>query len=81
VREGLSISVRSGGLIGEVGHAFTHVRVTYRAVRCRHPEGEGAPLRYEQWMWASPRQLDELPMGVAQRKIAALSLEPTIFPG
>ncbi len=73
VREGLAVEVRAGEPIGEVEHTFSHVRATYRAVRCAWMGGELRPLRYDAWAWAAPEELDEYALPVAQRKIAALA--------
>lgn len=79
MREGMGIEVRAGEEIGVVAHGFTHVRVTYRAVRCALLSGEPRPLRYDAWTWAAPEELDHFALPVAQRRIAALVLEPTLF--
>ncbi len=79
VREGLGVEARAGEEIGRVAHGFTHVRVTYHAVRCAHLSGEPRALRYDAWAWAAPEELDGYALPVAQRKIAALATEPTLF--
>jgi len=62
-----------------VEHGFTHVRVTYRAVRCRVVAGEPEPRGYDACAWAGPEALDGYALPVAQRKIAALATERTLF--
>lgn len=79
VREGAGMEVRAGEEIGQVAHGFTHVRVTYHAVRCEAVAGEPRALGYDAWAWATPEELDEYALPVAQRKIAALVAEPTLF--
>ena len=79
VREGLGLEVRAGGPIAVVVHRFTHVEVSYEAVRCQLLAGEERPLGYDAWTWATPERLQAHALPVAQRKIAALALEPSLF--
>lgn len=79
VREGLGTEVRAGGELGRVAHAFTHVRVTYHAVRCEWVGGEPRALGCDAWAWAGAGELEAYALPVAQRKIAALATEPTLF--
>jgi A/G-specific adenine glycosylase len=72
VREGLGMDVRAGEPIGEVEHTFSHVRATYRAVRCAWTGGEPRALRYDDWAWTWPKALENYALPVAQRRIAAL---------
>ncbi|HEX2094767.1 MAG TPA: A/G-specific adenine glycosylase [Longimicrobiaceae bacterium] len=81
VREGVGGEVRAGEEIGRVVHGFTHVRVTYHAVRCAWIGGELRALRYDAWAWVAPEGLGGYALPVAQRKIAALATEPTLFDG
>ena len=80
-REWLDLSVRAGDEIGVVEHAFTHVRATYRAVRCAVVSGEPRNLLGDAWSWAGPEEVEALALPVAQKKIAALAAEPTLFGG
>jgi A/G-specific adenine glycosylase len=79
VREGLGVEVRAGDHIGDVEHAFSHVRATYRAVRCAWRGGEPRPLRYDTWAWVAPEALEAYALPVAQRRIASLATELTLF--
>jgi A/G-specific adenine glycosylase len=79
VREGLELEVRAGEEIGRVAHAFTHVRATYHAIRCEWTGGVPRALMYDAWAWAAPAELDDYALPVAQRKIAALATETTLF--
>ncbi len=81
VREGLGVEVRAGEEIARVPHAFTHVRVTYHAVRCAWPGGAPRALGYDAWAWAAPEELDAYALPVAQRRIAMLATEATLFGG
>jgi A/G-specific adenine glycosylase len=72
-REGLGLTVVAGEEVGVVEHVFTHVRATYRAVRCAWAAGEPAPLRYDAFAWVAPEELDAYALPVAQKRIAALA--------
>lgn len=79
VREGLGVEVRAGKSVGRVEHGFTHVRVTYHAVRCEPVGGEPRPIGYDAWSWATAEEMEGYALPVAQRKIAVLATEPTLF--
>jgi len=72
-REGLELAVRAGEEIGVVQHTFTHVRATYHAVRCAWEGGRPVPLRYDDWAWAAPREVEAYALPVAQKRIAGLA--------
>jgi A/G-specific adenine glycosylase len=72
--EGIALKGEAGAPIGSVEHRFTHVRVTYQAVRCAAPSGDPLPLTYDAAAWVPLRDLDRYALPVAQRKIAALVL-------
>lgn len=78
-REWTGVEVRAGEAVAVVPHAFTHVRATYRAVRCTVVSGEPREVACEAWAWLSTEELDGYALPVAQRKIAALAVEPTLF--
>jgi A/G-specific adenine glycosylase len=56
-----------------VRHVFTHVRVTYHAVRCAFAEGDPLPLRYDGWAWVEPHEVRDYALPVAQQRIATLA--------
>ena len=72
-REGLDLRVTAGADIGVVEHTFTHVRATYRAVRCAWTAGDPVPLQYDAWAWAAPHEIATYALPVAQQRIAALA--------
>lgn len=78
-REWTGVEVRAGGEVAVVPHAFTHVRATYRAVRCTVASGEPREVACDAWAWVAAEELDDYALPVAQRKIAALAVEPTLF--
>lgn len=80
-REWTGVEVRAGEEVAVVPHAFTHVRATYRAVRCTVLSGEPRGVGCDAWAWVSAAELDGYALPVAQRKIAALAAEPTLFSG
>jgi A/G-specific adenine glycosylase len=71
--EGLDIAVAAGEEVGTVEHVFTHVRATYRAVRCGWTGGEPVALRYDAFAWVAPHELEAYALPVAQKRIAALA--------
>jgi A/G-specific adenine glycosylase len=60
--------------IATVEHLFTHVRVSYHAVRCSWTGGEGEPLTCEGVAWVTAAELAGYALPLAQRRIAALAL-------
>ena len=79
VREGVGLEARAGDPVGTVEHGFTHVRVTYRAIRCTIIGGEARALGYDAWAWVGADELGDFALPVAQRKITALATERTLF--
>jgi A/G-specific adenine glycosylase len=74
MREGVEMEVRAGTPIGEVKHTFTHLRATYRAIRCVPAPGAAPrPLAYLDAAWVPWEEVSAYPLPVAQRKIAALA--------
>lgn len=78
-REGVGVEVAAGAPVGTVEHGFTHVKVRYDAVRCAWRAGEPAPLRYDACAWVEPAEIARYALPQAQKRIAALALEPTLF--
>lgn len=73
MREALGMEVRAGEEIGAVGHVFTHVRATYRALPCAAaPDVEPRPVAYLAAEWVPWERVGERALPVAQRKLAAL---------
>ncbi|HET7321549.1 MAG TPA: A/G-specific adenine glycosylase [Longimicrobiaceae bacterium] len=73
VRETLALEVVAGEPVGAVDHTFTHVRVTYDAVRCRPlPGGIARPLGYDDFAWVRPEELERFALPKAQKRLAAL---------
>ena len=60
-------------------HGFTHVKVSYHAVRCEPLPGEPRAIGYDAVTWATPADLDRYALPLAQKRIAALALEPSLF--
>jgi A/G-specific adenine glycosylase len=74
--EALGLQVRGGEAVAVVDHTFTHVRVSYHAVRARIVGGEPAPGRYAAVRWVTPEEMTELALPRAQQRIAALAANP-----
>ena len=81
VREGLGVEVRAGEEIGLVQHSFSHLRTGYHAVRCAWIGGEARPIGWDASVWATAEELGNYALPVAQKKIAELALEQTLFSG
>jgi len=68
--EELGVTVEVGRRLTVVEHAYTHFRITLHAFWCRLSEGEPQCLDCAAFRWVPPDDLDELPMSVADRKVA-----------
>jgi A/G-specific adenine glycosylase len=81
LREGPGVAVRAGAAIGTVEHTFSHLRHSYHVVRCTWVDGKPRPVGWDGWAWVTPEELERYALPVAQRKIAALATERTLFSG
>lgn len=81
LRQGLGLAVRAGERLGEVEHAFSHRRVTYRAVRCTLLGGAPRAVGWAGWAWVTPAELDGFALPAAQKKLAALAAARTAAGG
>jgi len=70
MREELDIEVEVGQRLTVVEHAYTHFRITLHAFRCRLASGSPRCLDCAAFRWATPDEMDALPMSVADRKVA-----------
>ena len=70
MREELGVAVAVDELLTVVKHAYTHFRITLYAYICTLVSGEPRCLDCAAYLWARPEHLDELPMSVADRRIA-----------
>ncbi|HEY0018946.1 MAG TPA: A/G-specific adenine glycosylase [Longimicrobium sp.] len=77
--EGVDLAVRAGEPIAVVEHVFTHVRATYHAVRCTVVAGEPRAVRYDDCAWVPWDRIGDYALPVAQKRIAALAAEATLF--
>ncbi|MEN6421349.1 MAG: A/G-specific adenine glycosylase [Smithella sp.] len=74
VQEELGISVRTGKYLGSVNHTYTHFRLTLQTHECRLLKGNPNPLGCQNWRWASPTDLQNLPLSKIDRMILAVIL-------
>jgi A/G-specific adenine glycosylase len=75
VRERTGLEVVEAEPLGAVEHAFTHVRVTYRALRCA-PAGAPPPLATPaDSLWADAADVERLALPRAQRRLLSLAAE------
>jgi A/G-specific adenine glycosylase len=70
MREELGVEVEVGEQVTVVEHAYTHFRITLHAFWCRLRRGQPRCLDCAAVRWVVPNDLDQLPMSVADRKVA-----------
>jgi A/G-specific adenine glycosylase len=70
MREELGVEVEVGEPVTVVEHAYTHFRITLHAFWCRLRDGQPRCLDCAAFRWMVPRDLDQLPMSVVDRRIA-----------
>jgi A/G-specific adenine glycosylase len=78
-REVVGLEVIAGEPIATVDHGFTHVKVSYHAVRCAAPTGEPRPLACDAVTWVAAEEIARYALPLAQKKIASLATEPSLF--
>jgi A/G-specific adenine glycosylase len=78
-REGLGIEIEAGEPVAVVEHTFTHVRATYHAVRCTLVSGAPRPIRYDAVAWVPWDRIGDYALPVAQKRIASIAAETTLF--
>jgi A/G-specific adenine glycosylase len=78
-REGVGMEIVAGEPVAVVEHTFTHVRATYHAVRCTVRCGEPRPIAYDEVGWVAWERIGDYALPVAQKRIAALAAETTLF--
>jgi len=79
IEEELAVTVEVGSRLTVVKHAYTHFRITLHAFWCRLKQGEPACLDCAAIRWVLPEDLDELPMSVADRKVAQALRGASLF--
>jgi A/G-specific adenine glycosylase len=70
IEEELGVEVEVGDKLAVIEHAYTHFRITLHAFWCRLRHGEPRCLDCAAFRWVSRSELDQLPMSVADRRIA-----------
>lgn len=76
MEEELGVTVDVGRELRVVEHAYSHFRMTLHAFWCRLVRGEPRCLDCAAVRWVGPKELDRLPMSVADRKIARAVASP-----
>jgi A/G-specific adenine glycosylase len=69
--EALGVSVKAGGVVSVVQHAYTHFKLTMTVYACRYVGGEPAPQTHTQWAWVRKEALSEYALHKAQQKVLA----------
>ncbi len=75
MREELDLLVEVGEPLTVVEHAYTHFRITLHAFYCIIERGRPKCLDCAAVRWVLPEGLDQLPMSVADRRIAQALLD------
>jgi A/G-specific adenine glycosylase len=78
LKEELGISARVSEKLLAVPHAFSHFRIILHVFRCSLLRGVPKPIGAAEIRWARIRDLDDYPMGKADRKVAAFLAGITI---
>lgn len=71
-REELGVTVRVGGLVACVRHAYTHFRIVMSVYRCEITDGEPAALAHTELRWVRPEDFDTLAFPKANHKFLPL---------
>ncbi len=72
LQEEMAIDIAVGEQLIVVQHAYTHFRITLYAFACRLVAGVPQCLACDAFQWATPAEMQALPMAVTDRKIAAV---------
>jgi len=72
IREELGLTVKVGGLIATVNHAYTHFKVTLNVYGCRHAGGTPLPNAHTELKWVLPREFEALAFPTANHKFLHL---------
>ncbi|HNT77790.1 MAG TPA: (deoxy)nucleoside triphosphate pyrophosphohydrolase, partial [Anaerolineae bacterium] len=72
LQEEMAIDIAVGEQLTVVKHAYTHFRITLYAFACRWVAGVPQCLACDAFQWATPAEMQALPMAVTDRKIAAV---------
>ena len=70
VRQEMGIEINAGPRLAMVRHAYTHFRITLSAYACTLLKGPPSTPSGRDWLWATIREIDELPFSKADRMIA-----------
>ncbi len=75
MREELGVEVEVGEPVIVVPHAYSHLRITLHAFRCRLRDGRPRCLDCAAFRWVPPEDLDQLPMSRVDREVARSLIE------
>ncbi|MBN2006539.1 MAG: A/G-specific adenine glycosylase [Anaerolineae bacterium] len=70
LKEEMDIEISVGAELIVVRHAYTHFRITLHAFLCQLAEGTPRCIECEDYRWATPEEIQALPMAVTDRRIA-----------
>jgi A/G-specific adenine glycosylase len=72
LRETIGVTVKTGGLIASVDHAYSHLRVTLNVYRCDYIDGTPTADVHDQLKWMTRARLEEFPFPKAHHKFLHL---------
>jgi A/G-specific adenine glycosylase len=72
IDEELGVEVEVGDKLAVIEHAYTHFRITLHPFWCRVRHGQPRCLDCAAFRWVSRSELEQLPMSVADRRIAQM---------
>ncbi len=72
LKRSVGVSVKVGGLIASVDHAYSHFRVTLNVYRCEYVSGEVAADEHEAVKWMTRARLEEFAFPKAHYKFLHL---------
>ncbi len=72
VAEETGLTVRPGEVLATIRHAYSHFRITLRAVECTWVSGQARAIECEQVRWVWPSQLGRYPFPKANARLLPL---------
>jgi len=71
IREELAVEIAVGAPVATVEHAYTHLRITLHAFRCRLLSGEPQAVAAASRRWVRPGELERYAFSAADRQVIA----------
>ncbi len=68
-RTELGVTVKAGGILATVKHAYTHFKVNMTVYACRRIKGQPKPGKHTEWAWVNKDALAQYALHKSQHKI------------